>query len=250
MGQKQLDIDAASSDMIKSRRGDKMLFDINEVCNMLGTTSRTLRFYEEKGIISSTKEGVSSRRKYTKEQIDRIRNVLVLRTLGLSVKAIKELQSENSDLKSAVLARRAEIFAWAETKRREIELLNEALAIIDSGEDIFKKQVDISDIEKNIALLETARICAAAICDVDYKTLAKYCSKTLTDYMPESAFTAMMRDTLAPIGSFIGFESPVPDANHSNIIYQNIRYEKMGLRIKFVFHNGKIDGLWTTYYEV
>ena len=31
---------------------EKRLFDIHEVCNMLKTTSRTLRFYEEKHIIT------------------------------------------------------------------------------------------------------------------------------------------------------------------------------------------------------
>lgn len=227
-----------------------MLFDINEVCNVLKTTSRTLRFYEEKGLISSTKEGISARRKYTGEQVERIRNVLVLRTLGLSIKAIKELQTESSDLKNAVLSRRAEIFAHIETKRGEIERLNEALAIIDSGEDIFEQRPDGYDCEQNSVLLEIARICASAICNGDYKTLAEYCSKTLTDYMPESAFFAMIRDTLSPIGQFKGFESLVTDTNHKNVVYQHVRYEKTGLRIKFVFHNGKIDGLWTSYYEV
>ena len=33
---------------------EQKLLDINTVCRMLGTTSRTLRFYEEKGIIQST----------------------------------------------------------------------------------------------------------------------------------------------------------------------------------------------------
>lgn len=38
----------------------KSLYDITEVCKMLDTTSRTLRFYEEKGIIQSTTVGISS----------------------------------------------------------------------------------------------------------------------------------------------------------------------------------------------
>ena len=46
-----------------------MLFDITAVCKMLGITSRTLRFYEEKGIITSTTIGLSSRRQYTEEQV-------------------------------------------------------------------------------------------------------------------------------------------------------------------------------------
>ncbi len=226
-----------------------MLFDINQVCTMLGTTSRTLRFYEEKGIIKSTKEGLSSRRKYSKEQVDAIRNVLVLRTLGLSVKAIKELQAENTDLKSAVLARRAEIYAWVSEKSREIELLNEALAVIDAGEDIFNRKAMEASPEGNEVFIEIATICTKAICDKDYKTAEGYFSKTLSDYMPESAFSAMMKDTLAPVGSFVSVETVTIDPNYANIIYSFVRYEKMGLRFKFVFHNGKIDGLWTSYYR-
>ncbi len=32
----------------------KQLYDITEVCAMLGTTSRTLRYYEDQGLITST----------------------------------------------------------------------------------------------------------------------------------------------------------------------------------------------------
>ena len=64
------------------------LYDITDVCRLLGTTSRTLRFYEQKGIISSTTVGSSARRRYTEEQLVHIKNVLALRTLGLSIKAI------------------------------------------------------------------------------------------------------------------------------------------------------------------
>lgn len=81
----------------------ELLFDINTVCKMLETTSRTLRFYEEKKIISSTKSPYSVRRQYTREQVDIIRNVLVLRALGFSVKDIAELQKEGTDLKNTEL---------------------------------------------------------------------------------------------------------------------------------------------------
>ena len=78
---------------------NNQFYDINEVCTMLGTTSRTLRFYEEKKIIESTKLKNSNRRQYTQEQIQHIQNVMVLRILGLSIKAISELQQQNNDLK-------------------------------------------------------------------------------------------------------------------------------------------------------
>ncbi len=227
-----------------------MLYDINEVCVMLGVTSRTLRFYEQKGIIESTKEGMSSRRKYTKEQINSIRNVLVLRTLGISVKSIKELQSENTDLKNAVLARRAEIFSWINEKRHEIDLLNEALAVIDSGDNIFEKHIGEVCADTNGIYTDIAIKCSRALIERDYQTLEAYFSKKLSEYMPEKAFLAMMRDTLAPVGEFVALDKTITDSKYNNIIYQYVRYEKMGLVFKFVFYNGKIDGLWTSYCEI
>ena len=129
------------------------LYDIGEVCKLLGTTSRTLRFYEEKGIISSTSVPFQSRRQYTKEQIDHIRNVLVLRTLGISVKAIKALQDNKIDLRDAVLSKRAEIAAAMDAKRKELVLLNEALTVIESGDDIFQQNP-----QDCVALKSSARI--------------------------------------------------------------------------------------------
>lgn len=35
-----------------------------------------------------------------------------------------------------------------------------------------------------------------------------------------------------------------------SIVYQHVKYEKLGMRIKFVFHGEKLEGLWVTYYEI
>ena len=55
---------------------EQKLLDINTACRMLGTTSRTLRFYEEKGIIQSTVSPFSNRRQYSMEQLEQIKKVL------------------------------------------------------------------------------------------------------------------------------------------------------------------------------
>ena len=148
----------------------KQMYDITEVCKMLGTTSRTLRFYEEKGIIQSTTVGTSSRRQYTEEHISHIKNVLVLRTLGLSVKAVAELQTKDADLKDAVLSKRAEIYASIDSLIREINLLNEALSALESGKDIFAEDWQLSS-AMNAEEKEIARICTDAILSGDIDTL-------------------------------------------------------------------------------
>ncbi len=229
----------------------KQYYDITEVCNMLGTTSRSLRFYETKGIITSTTSGISSRRKYTEDQVSHIRNVLVLRTLGLSIKSIAELQKQGGNLRNAVLEKRAEILASIDTRIREINLLNAALSALESGKNIFKddwQHVSEAGAEE-VKEFEIARICTEAILNGNDGILYKHLSPRLAEYLPKSAYQAVRNDTLAPIGELVSVEKTVSDEKQPNIIYSYIRFSKLGLRIKFVFYSGTIDGLWFDYYD-
>ena len=224
------------------------LYDIAEVCKMLGTTSRTLRFYEEKGIIKSTTVGISSRRRYSKEQLDNIRNVMVLRVLGLSVKAIAELQTQKSDLREAVISKRAQISAAIDSHIKEINLLNDALFALESGKNIFAENWKYQ-IEADSKHFEIAEICAAAILNENNDVLYKYITSRLAKYMPEDVYTTVRKDTLSPLGDFISVERITVDPKQPNKIYANVKFSKLGLKITFIFYGGMIDGLWLGYYD-
>lgn len=228
--------------------GQKNLYDISKVCNMLGTTSRTLRFYEEKGIIESITVGISHRRQYTEEQVHHIKNVLVLRALGLSVKTILELQNRGTDLKEAVLLRRAEIYASIDTRIKEINLLNDALYALESGEDIFNSNCKISS-ENETKEKEIVSLCTEAILNGDDTALYRYISPGLAEKMLQNEYRASRNDTLSPLGSFVELDKTAVDENNNNIIHQFVRFSKLGLKITFVFSNEKIDGLWLGYYD-
>ena len=247
-----LDIDPRSSDIIKSKGDEDMngqpLYDITDVCNMLGVTSRALRFYEEKSIIQSTKLTNSSRRKYTEKQLSLIRNVLVLRTLGLSVKTIAELQKQETDLHEAVLSKRAEIYAQINARLREINLLNEAISVLESSDNIFRKDWGFSS-EVQEKYIETAKICTQAILEGNHDILYQNLGPRLTQYMPMESYIAVRADTLAPLGEFVSFDRITVDKPSPNKIYSFVKFSKMGFRITFVFHNAKIEGLWLSYYD-
>ena len=227
----------------------KQMYDITEVCRMLGTTSRTLRFYEEKGIIQSTTVGTSARRQYTEEQLSLIKNVLVLRTLGLSVKSITELQTKGTDLKEAVLSKRAEIYASIESRVREINLLNEALSALESGKNIFSEDwqhpLTLNTTEKDIA-----KICTDAILNDDTNLLYEYISPRLAEYMPKDIYHVVRKDTFAPLGDFVSIDKTVADERFPNRLYSFVRYSNLGLKVTYVFHDEKIDGFWLGYYNV
>lgn len=227
----------------------KHLYDITEVCNMLGTTSRALRFYEEKGIIQSTTVGNSSRRQYTDDQLSLIKNVLVLRTLGLSVKSIAEIQNQGIDLKDAVLSKRAEVYASIDSRVREINLLNEVISALEAGKNIFEESWQHSPHEKTEEA-EIARICTNAILNGDDDILYRHLSPRLVQYMPKNIYTVVRNDTLAPLGDFISINKTTADNRYPNKIYSFVKFSKLGLKITFVFHGGKIAGLWLGYYDM
>lgn len=226
----------------------KSFYDISEVCKMLGTTSRTLRFYEEKGIISSTTIGLSARRRYTEDQLRHIRNVFVLRTLGLSLKSISALQAKKANLTDAVLSKRSEIYASIDSRLKEIDLLNEALCALDLGKSIFDGDWHPRP-EAKPKELEVARLCTDAILNNDEDFLYKHLSPRLAKYMPKEIFRIVRMDAFLPLGDFVSTEQAIVDRKYPNKVYTMVRCKKLGLKITFVFHGEMIDGLWFGYYD-
>ena len=168
--------------------------------------------------------------------------------MGLSVKSITELQKEQSDLKNAVLSKRAEIYASIEAHIKEINLLNEAVYALELGKNIFDG-VWQSRSDADFKELEIARLCTDAIISNDDEFLYRHLSSRLLQYMPKDVYSVVRRDTLATLGDFLGIDEIAADKKYSNKIFSKVRYSKLGLMITFVFHAGKIDGLWLGYYD-
>ncbi|MBQ8407878.1 MAG: MerR family transcriptional regulator [Clostridia bacterium] len=228
---------------------EERLYDIGEVCRILDTTSRTLRFYEEKGIVASTSVPFKSRRHYTKEQIDHIRKVMVLRALGLSIAQISELQKGQVDLSQAILERRAHIYALLNEKVREIHLLNEALAIIGDGRDVFDYNGGRTENRGDERLAKIVRFCGEAIVRNDTDALYRHLSDKMIEYMPRESYEKVREDTFLPVGGFVSLGAPVCDEQYANVWYQIIKFERLNVKIQIVFCGEKVNGLWLLYCE-
>ena len=97
---------------------------IKDVSSRYGITARTLRYYEDIGLISSTRsEGHS--RLYDETAITRIKQILILRKLGISIKDIKHVfAAPDSEAVLEVLGKKAEDID------DEVALLHELKGII------------------------------------------------------------------------------------------------------------------------
>lgn len=80
------DIDAANNDNVSAPDGYAR---IGELAKKYGVTLRTLRFYEDKGLLSPHRDGTT--RLYTRRDVARLKLILLGRKVGFSLREVKQM---------------------------------------------------------------------------------------------------------------------------------------------------------------
>jgi MerR family transcriptional regulator, repressor of the yfmOP operon len=122
---------------------------IGEVAERLGTTPRTIRYYEEIGLLGGGDREAGRHRTYEEADVERLSDALRFKQLlGLSLdelKALLEAEEARSALRAEWHSGRA-----GETRRREI--LEQALGHIDRQlELVRRRRQDIDALEAELA---------------------------------------------------------------------------------------------------
>ena len=109
-----------------------MEYTVQKLGKMAGISTRTLRYYDEIGILKPARINSSGYRIYGQAQVDRLQQILFYRELGVSLESIKDIITVPSfDGKKALREHREKLLE----KREQLDLL-------------------ISNVEKTIALTE------------------------------------------------------------------------------------------------
>ena len=73
-------------------------YTIGELAKKLNITTRTIRYYDQKGLVRPNSIGENGYRFYTVEQVKQLKLVIFLKELGFSLKDIQKiLEDENGD---------------------------------------------------------------------------------------------------------------------------------------------------------
>ena len=82
-----------------------------DVCAETGLSARTLRYYEELGLLPGVRRRAGGRRVYGSDELQRLRFIQRLKALGLSLAEIRELNAVHAlgGSTQAMLARLAEL---------------------------------------------------------------------------------------------------------------------------------------------
>lgn len=81
-----------------------MDWPISEVARMSGVTARTLRHYDDTGLLPPARIGANGHRYYEEHQLLRLQQILVLRALGVGLPEIGRILSEQVDEVDALRA--------------------------------------------------------------------------------------------------------------------------------------------------
>jgi len=123
---------------------------IGDVARLTGTTPRTIRYYEEIGLLPGAEgRAPGTHRTYREEDVERLQEVLRLKDLlGLSLEELTELMAAEE----ARAALRREWRSGVEDPVRQRQILEESLAHIDRQLGLVRRRRDeIAKLEEDLA---------------------------------------------------------------------------------------------------
>lgn len=122
--------------------GERMEYTVQKLGKMAGVSTRTLRYYDEIGILKPARVNSSGYRIYGKEEVDRLQQILFYRELGVSLADIKNIVTSSSfDATKALKEHREKLLA----KREQLNLL---IANIDKTIAVSEEGITMADKEK------------------------------------------------------------------------------------------------------
>lgn len=100
-----------------------MEYTIKKLSSLAGVSTRTLRYYDEVGILKPARINSSGYRIYGRKEVDRLQQIMFYREVGISIDNIKNILSSTYDEISALKEHRKQLLA----KREQLNILIENL---------------------------------------------------------------------------------------------------------------------------
>ncbi|WP_312652672.1 MerR family transcriptional regulator [Proteiniclasticum sp.] len=125
-----------------------MEYSIKEISKMAGVSSRTLRYYDEIGLLSPLRVSSTGYRIYGQEEVNRLQQILFYREFELPLEKISEIMSrQNYDREKALVEHKEKLIA----KRKQIDLM---LTNLDESIREMKGETKMKDKDKFQGLKE------------------------------------------------------------------------------------------------
>jgi MerR family transcriptional regulator, repressor of the yfmOP operon len=126
--------------------GGDLSYTVDEVIRRLGITSRTLRYYEEIGLLSATARTGGGHRLYDEQAIEKLSFILKLKeSLNSPLEEIKSIMELETSLESLRSAFRKESQGHQSNQAevtQKLDILNESIQLLDELVKTVQDRVD------------------------------------------------------------------------------------------------------------
>jgi MerR family transcriptional regulator, thiopeptide resistance regulator len=144
----------------RAMKGTAMAWSIADVARISGVTSRTLRHYDEIGLLVPAYIGTNGHRHYEEAELLRLQQILLMRELGLGLREIAAVLERQVDQVAALREHHQRLLA--ERERLDVLAATVARTIAELEEDKDTDMAKISRPENLFQGFDTARHEAAA----------------------------------------------------------------------------------------
>lgn len=125
------------------------VYTTGEIAKMAGVTTRTIRYYDNKGILSPSSHNSSGHRLYTELDFTKLKRILALKYLGLSLEEVKNTESQSFEKEEIMKSLRLQ----KNIMKNKINYMKTVLNAIESAEKSIEDEVD-PDWNKTIDIIK------------------------------------------------------------------------------------------------
>ncbi len=111
-------------------------WSIQELARSAGTTSRTLRHYQDRGLLQPSRIGTNGMRYYDQQALAALLRILVLRELGMGLAAIRSILSDGLDPVTALGGHIDDLEQQRERLNRQIASVRRSIERVKEGEEL------------------------------------------------------------------------------------------------------------------
>ena len=139
----------AEPDRTADRSSTSDLLQIGEVADRVGLSLRTVRYYEEQGLLTPHTRSAGGFRLYRDDQVDRLALIKQMKPLGFTIQEMRELLDARDvlngggpPLPGGVLAARTRLTEYADAAAHRIKKLRKQLSQAEGLADQLRREAD------------------------------------------------------------------------------------------------------------
>ena len=219
---------------------------ISEVCKKLHTTSRTIRYYEQLGLIRTSRETPTAPRRLDSENTEKLRKILFLRQIGLTLDEISEIVRSGTDAAEVLRSKEKEIFAEIAALKQRIRLLERVTKAAETGGDIYALEMEQSVSAEDQVRMKIAAHCLQCMREQRFSDILPFIAERLKPVCTAELLAETWRMFIEKSGAV---RETCRQIVEGNMVVTLVSFEKIGGKFTTSFEGEYVTGFALEYWN-